>query len=193
MIGKTILSTYVIEKLEEETGFTTAYHICDSYTAGKNLPGDVLRSLTAQLLRSNLELAPFVFENYANKGLSPSLVRLRKLLPDLLATISSVRIIIDGLDEYPESDQRTILTDLITLSKSTSGQCRIIFSNREGQLINKMLNNRPVISLKDESVEVNNDIAVYVKARLAEFRLRFGDALIDRIENRICTKADGEN
>jgi hypothetical protein len=116
--GKTILCTYIIRCMQEEGVFTTVYHICNSYTTGKDLRGEVMRSIAAQLLQGNLELAPFVFENYANKGLEPSISRLRKLLPELLGTIPSVRIIVDGLDEYPESEQTKILTELIALTKA---------------------------------------------------------------------------
>ena len=150
-----------------------------------------MRSITAQLLRSNLDLAPHIFENYANKGLSSSIVRLRKLLPELLETIPSVRIIIDGLDEYPEPDQRTILGEFIGLSKSSGGQCRILFSNREGRTINKTLSSRPTVSLKDQHADVNKDIEMYVRAKLLDFRERFDGRLVDQIERNITTKADG--
>jgi hypothetical protein len=186
------LSTFVIERLADETGFTTAYHICNSYTTGKNLLGEILRSITAQLLRTNLDLAPYIFENYANKGLPPSIVRLRKLLPELLATIPSIRIIVDGLDEYPETDQRTILTELIPFTKaSSSGQCRILFSNREGTQINKTLTSKPTISLRDQYIDINKDIEAYVHSSLEEFRDRFGNHLINQVESRITAKADG--
>jgi hypothetical protein len=191
--GKTILSTYMIKQMQEEQGFTTAYHICNSYTTGKNLLGEILRSITVQFLRSNLELAPFIFDNYANKGLAPSIVRMRKLLPELIATLSSIRIIVDGLDEYPESDQRIILTDLLALSKLPGSQCKILFSNREGKQINKSLTGRPTISLRDQD-DVNKDIETYVHANLDSFRGGPLDNhnLIDWIEHEIVRKANGK-
>jgi hypothetical protein len=146
-----------------------------------------------QLLRANLDLAPYIFERYANKGLAPNIVRLRKLLPELLGTIPSVRIIIDGLDEYPEPDQRMILTDLLALSKSTGANCRVLFSNREGSLINRTLGGRPTISLRDQNADVNKDIELHVHSRLKAFRARFGDALINKIERQIVEKADGSS
>ncbi|KAH6711796.1 hypothetical protein BKA61DRAFT_693710 [Leptodontidium sp. MPI-SDFR-AT-0119] len=167
--GKTILSTYMIKQMQKEEGFKTAYHICNSYMTGKNLLGEILRSITVQFLRSNLELAPFIFENYANKGLAPSIARLRKLLPELIATLSSIRLVIDGLDEYPESDQRIILTDLFALSKLPGSQCKILFSNREGKQINKSLTGKPTISLRDHG-DVSKDIKTYVRANLDSFR-----------------------
>lgn len=191
--GKTILSTYMIKQMQEEEGFTTAYHICNSYTTGKNLLGEILRSITVQFLRSNLELAPFIFENYANKGLAPSIVRMRKLLPELIATLSSIRIIVDGLDEYPESDQRIILTELLALSKLAGSQCKILFSNREGKQINKSLTGKPTISLRDQD-DVNKDIETYVHATLESFRggPLDNNHLIDWIERAIVQKANGK-
>ncbi|KAH9216233.1 hypothetical protein DL95DRAFT_522785 [Leptodontidium sp. 2 PMI_412] len=184
--GKTILSTYMIKQMQKEEGFTTAYHICNSYMTGKNLLGEIFRSITVQFLRSNLELAPFIFENYANKGLAPSIARLRKLLPELIATLSSIRIVIDGLDEYPESDQRIILTDLFALSKLPGSQCKILFSNREGKQINKSLTGKPTISLRDHG-DVSKDIETYVRANLDSFRGGPLDenSLIDWIERMV--------
>jgi len=194
-IGKTILSTYMIKRLkeEDEKSFTTAYHICNSYTTGKNLLAEILRSFTLQFLRDNLELAPYIFENYANKGLAPSIVRMRKLIPELLATIPSIRIIVDGLDEYPEPDQRIILSELVGLSKISSGQCKILFSNREGATISKILAGKSTINLRDNSAEVNKDIEAYVHIHpeIVKFRAPFGDHLIDELEHKIVKKADG--
>src|ERR1700722_16301918 len=81
--GKTILCTYLIENIQRERHITTAYYICNSYTNGKNLAAEVMRSLTLQLLRQNIELAAYVFENYANKGFPPSVAHLRNLLKNL--------------------------------------------------------------------------------------------------------------
>lgn len=185
------MSTYVIKYLQEQGGVTTAYHICNSHTTGKNLLSDILRSIADQLLRANLDLAPYIFDNYANKGLAPSVVRLRKLIPELIGTVSSVRIIIDGLDEYPEHDQRAILTDLLSLSKSPGGNCRVLFSNRESTLISRTLGGKPTISLRDQDVDISSDIRLHVHARLKEFRALYGNHLINKIEEDIVSKADG--
>jgi hypothetical protein len=56
--GKTILSTYIIRCMQQEAGFTTAYHICNSYTIGKNLRGEIMRSIAAQLLQAISNLPP---------------------------------------------------------------------------------------------------------------------------------------
>ncbi|TVY25509.1 Vegetative incompatibility protein HET-E-1 [Lachnellula hyalina] len=189
--GKTILSTHIIRQMKEEGRFTTVYHICNSYTTGKHLLGELMRGVIVQLLRADRDLAPYIFENYANKGLAPSAARVKGLLEKLVQAIPSIRIIVDGLDEYPLSDQRTILNELLSLSKLPGGQCRILFSNRESENINRRLNGKPTISLRDENVDLKKDIGLYVHAELDSFRGDFGNDLIDRIERQIVAKADG--
>jgi len=151
-----------------------------------------MRGVIVQLLRANRDLAPYIFENYANKGLAPSAARVKGLLENLVQAIPSIRIIVDGLDEYPLSDQRTILNELLSLSRLPGGQLRILFSNRESENINKRLNSKPTISLKDQKVDLKKDIELYVHAELDSFRGDFGNDLIDRIEREIVAKAKGE-
>lgn len=180
--------------MEEKGDFTTVYHICNSYTTGKDLRGEILRGIAAQLLQDpdNRELAAYVFENYANKGLEPAIPKLRKLLPELLKTIPHVRIIIDGLDEYPESEQLKILNEMISLTKVDGNQCRVLFSNREGEKIDKILGGRPTISLRDQHAEVKRDIDISVRASLTELRTRFEGGLIDQVHRRIVEQANGK-
>jgi len=152
-----------------------------------------MRSLTLQLLRANRDLTPHIFDNYANRGLAPSIMHLRRLLPELLATISSVRFCMDGLDEYPESDQRAIIQELLSLSKSSSGHFRILFSSREGIQIDRAMRGRPTISLKDEYTDVEKDIERYVHGNLEELEVLFPAGLIRNIQNRMVSKAKGQS
>lgn len=186
------MSTYVIEQMQEQGGFTTAYHICNSYTVGKDLRGEILRSFAAQLLQSNQDLAVHVFEHYANKGLEPAIPKLKRLLPELLMTIKDVRFIIDGLDEYPELEQSKILAELIQLTKEPNSQCRVLFSNREGKQIDRVLNVKPTISLQDQHDDVNKDIDVFVQFSLENLRSSFGDVLIGQVQRHIVERAKGE-
>ena len=189
--GKTVLCSYVINSLREESDITAPFYICNSYTSGKNLLSEILRSLTAQLLRKNKELAPYIFDEYANTGLAPSIAHLRNLLPDLLKTIPKVRMCIDGLDEFPDGEQRKIIQELSNLSKASNGQFRILFSSREVALIERAMKGRPLISLKSEEVAVRTDITAYVRDRLSSIRDEFDGSFVSHIEKQIVTKAKG--
>jgi hypothetical protein len=191
--GKTILCTYLIENIQREQQITTVYYICNSYTNGKNLAAEIMRSLTLQLLRQNMDLAGYVFENYANKGFAPSVAHLRTLLRSLLSTIPTTRICIDGLDEYPTSEQRSTLQELLTLAKLPGGHCRILFSSRDVDNIRKALEKKPTISFRDEKDALDKDIQAYVRGAMANVRERFRShpRLLEDIERRIIAKADG--
>jgi hypothetical protein len=148
-----------------------------------------------QLLRQNMELAGYVFENYANKGFPPSLAHLKTLLKNLILTIPATRICIDGLDEYPPTDQRSILTELLALTKTSNNLCRILFSSRDVESIRRALQSKPIISFRDEKDALERDIRAYVHDALNDVREEFKShtQLLDEIENKIIAKADGKS
>ena len=119
--------------------------------------------------------------------------QLRKLLPELLDTISAIRIIIDGLDECQEKMQKPIMQELLTLCKSSDGHCKVLFSSREGVAISKILRRKPYISLKDEKKDVDTDIQLFTNRSLEELRHRFDSKCGDDIEKPVVKKANGEN
>ena len=190
--GKTILCSWIINSLREESHITAPFYICNSYTNGKILLSEILRSLTAQLLRRHKDLAPYVFDKYANTGLSPSTPHLKNLLNDLLTTIPTVRMCIDGLDEFPDNDQRKIITELSALSRASRGQFRILFSSREVALIEHAMRGKPLISLNVEKLSVRSDICAYVHDRLSSIRDSFDENFVAEIERQVVEKAKGE-
>jgi hypothetical protein len=105
--------------------------------------------------------------------------------------IPSIRVILDGVDEYPASDQTAILTELLSLSKSSGGTCKILISSRISVQIKKVLSSKPTISLRDYHEEVQRDIHAYVCERLRALRGRFSDRLIDTVETKVMERADG--
>jgi hypothetical protein len=191
------LSSFLIQSIQQDSAFTSIYYICNSYTTGKNLLEEILRCFICQLLRANLDLAPYIFENYANKGkyakkgFASAIVWLRRLIAELLDIIPSVQVILDGIDEYPESDQRAILMELLSLSMSCSGTCKILISSRISVQIKKVLSSQPTISLRDYNEEVQGDIRAYICEGLRGLRGRFSDQLIDTVETKVLERADG--
>lgn len=178
-----------------EEHVTTAYHICHRYTGGKDLSTEIMKSLIIQLLQKNVELAAYAFEDYANKGFRPSVLHLKALLKSLVQTIPATRIFIDGLDEYPASDQRSILIQLLELTKSPNIPCRVLFSSRDVGNIRRALQNKPTINFRDEKEMVERDIKAYVHSAISELRDVFKShpQVLDDIENTVISKADGKS
>ena len=191
--GKTILCAYIVEKLQQESHTTTAYLICNSYTKGKDTVAETLRSLAAQLLQTNLDILPYAFENYANKAFSASVSNVRRLLLEILAIIPNTRICIDGLDEYLQSQQRSILTELLQFAKASGSQCKVLISSRDVPTIAKQLRNKPLLSFRDEQSGVDDDIESYLKEHLQDLleRLEGNEGVMHEVLSELRLKADG--
>lgn len=189
-----MLTSHVIENLRENPDFTTIFFFCNSHTDKTDLCSHVLRTLILELLRSQRHLTSHIFEQYARQGRTPSLGQIKKLLPDLLSAVSSVRIAIDGLDECLEKDQKAILTELLSAVKASTSPCKIFVSSRAETFISKVLRQRPTISLteKMEKVKVDEDIQEYVRHSLMGLRDTFTGELVDDVERTVVRKAQGK-
>ncbi|KAG4441376.1 hypothetical protein IFR05_003133 [Cadophora sp. M221] len=191
--GKSVLTSHVIQNLRENLDFTTVFFFCDSRTDKVDLCSQVLRTLILELLRSQHHLTSHIFEHFARQRQTPSLGQIKKLLPDLLSAVSSVRIVIDGLDECQEKDQKAILTELLSAAKASTSTCKIFVSSRAETFISKALRKRPTISLteKREREKVDEDIRDYVRHSLIALRDTFPGTLVDDVERTVVRKAQG--
>ena len=155
-----------------------------------------MRSLTAQLLRCNRDLSAYVYDEYICEGLTSSVPQLKKLIPALLLGIPSVRIIIDGLDEFDHKVQSQILNDVIPFASASDGAvCKILVASRDITPIARHLSKRPIISLHKEHVAVNAAMRSFVQHSLIDIRRNLSDMDVDNsiteIEHDLMEKADG--
>jgi hypothetical protein len=191
LIGKSVLCSYIVSFLQARPGITTAYFFCDCHNEGRDILSEILRTLALQILRAHKDLVPHVFETYANRGLTPSITQLKKLLSEFLVAVPSIRIVIDGLDECSDSDQKIILKEAVSLFTGSEGRCKILISSRECVHISKRLRNKPMISFTERRAEINGDIKLYVSQALEELRHRFGRQIVNDVEQKILEKAAG--
>ncbi|KAH7343012.1 hypothetical protein BKA65DRAFT_587311 [Rhexocercosporidium sp. MPI-PUGE-AT-0058] len=191
--GKSVLTSHVIQKLRENSDFTTVFFFCNSRTDSVDLCSQVLRTLILELLRSQHHLTSHIFEHFARQRQTPSLGQIKKLLPDLLSAVSSVRIVIDGLDECQEKSQKVILTELLSAAKASTSTCKIFLSSRVETFISKAMRKKPIISLteKREKTKVDEDIRDYVRHSLMPLRDNFPGTLVDDVERTVVRKAQG--
>ncbi|KAI8624519.1 hypothetical protein F5Y19DRAFT_312512 [Xylariaceae sp. FL1651] len=107
--GKTILSSIVVNYLEQQLGCNTAvaYIYCD-YKEQKSQSAEVLiASLLGQLAKADVESTSILFSQrklYERKGSRPTLVEWGKMLQNEIRRFSRVFIVIDALDECAEKD-----------------------------------------------------------------------------------------
>ncbi|KAH6703303.1 hypothetical protein BKA61DRAFT_636254 [Leptodontidium sp. MPI-SDFR-AT-0119] len=164
------------------------YFFCNSQESG-NICSQILRTIALQLLRRNLDLASLIANQYVYQGASCGMAQLRILLPEMLETIDSTRIIIDGLDECSEVEtQMSILKDLQRLLGKDVG-CKIIISSRREVKIAEKLSGKPQIQL-DGRKEVELDIGLYVKYEVGSIKTTDPEVRA-KIESILVEKANG--
>jgi Cdc6-like AAA superfamily ATPase len=131
-------------------------------------------------------------------GAVTKLGKTKELLANLLRSLETTYILLDGLDECADKDQKQILMELSNLipadskAKENSPKLKILVCSRETKEIARKLNKVPQISLTNEDRYVSQDIASFVKSSLAELKDRFQDNIVDEIQDIVVKKADGK-
>jgi hypothetical protein len=144
---------------------TVLYYFCNNYRSSTtNNLVVILRSFCGQLLRANSELAPYIYEEYVGNGSTPSVQNLQEILPKILSGFKSIRMIVDGLDEW---DQSLISKMLKALMRFTShdglGKShKLLFSSRDVPQIGRVLSKKSVLCLSDERRAIDAAIAIFV-------------------------------
>ena len=188
ILGKSVLCSHVISSLRAARKSTTLYYFCNSYHGDRNLCATIFRTLILQLVRGNVDFASHISDDYIAKCLSCSMAQLKALLPTLLNATVSTRIIVDGLDECEDKQQRQVLQELLKLS---GDRCKLLISSRDGGSISKILKKKRRIALGDCRADVDADIRLYTSQALTELRERFDSEIIIEINQSVAEKAGG--
>lgn len=174
------------------------FYFC-SYQASKQpKSAGILQTLVAQLLRSNNDLASYVYDEYIIKGCAPSIPQVRSLFQNLLNAVPSVRVVIDGLDELREQDQSRMLADMLPLatSKNSGSVCKILISSRDTPVVADIMSKHPKIHLNQERTAIDTSIKSFVHHEINLLSAQIGEidakADMNDIEQEFLEKADGE-
>jgi len=189
--GKSVICSKVIEHIQETNDTAVIFYFCQHQQSSQRQTNEILRSFTAQLLVANNDMAPYILETFANHGLTPSKKNLRLVFEKMIASLSSVRIVVDGLDEWPQSDQEEVMDDLLRIKGPKPGVCKLLISSRKLTTISKLLQAKPTLRLDDNADNVQAAIAAFIHKQFAPLREQFRSNMIDELESRILRKADG--
>jgi hypothetical protein len=145
--------------------------------------------MALQLLRSHLDLASLIVNEYVDRLLNCSTKQLRILIPQILELVPCTRLVIDGLDECSLGDQKEVLREIQSLCVRPSVRCKILISSRREVYIREKLSSSQHIPL-EEREEVQSDIRLYVKYKMTKLRTSNVD-LRSEIESLLVEKANG--
>ncbi len=167
------------------------FYFCSHHQTSQSQANVILRSFATQLLAANAELASYILDTFASQALRPTKKHLGVILEKLITSLSSVRIVVDGLDECAPSEQEGILEDLLRIKGPVPGACKILLSSRKLPSICKLLQAKPTLRLDDHAESVNSTIMSFVHQRLGPLRQNFDSVKIDELEGEIIAKANG--
>jgi len=196
-IGKTVLASTIIEACEEMHQFDTAYFYCRSGDLETNSPTSIMRALLAQCVRRKGELMPYLDEQRRNDR--EPLLRweiARRLMDTVCRESQRLYIILDGVDECPPEQRKSILSQLSTIVKEVDqkqpSKVRLLIVSQNELDIRRALTNFDEFELLPKHNK--DDIAAFVSGWVTRIQQRFELTAeqTDHIHALTCLKAKGE-
>jgi hypothetical protein len=170
--GKTVLATYLLEKLLPES--IVLFFFCNGNDQDKRTPESVVYTLLGQILdhpalsalqgvASNVLLP--LYQLGAEKR-SLSLDMLCKSLKDAISLLPATAILLDGVDELVQDGQnrRLLLETLLNLGTSRSQPLRILFLSRTEDELEQVFAKVPSIPIT--SSDIQNDVQTFLASEL---------------------------
>jgi hypothetical protein len=102
-----------------------------------------------------------------------------------LACHISRSVVIGGLDECSEADQKEFLTHGLRLLTGPGIKCKILLASQECANISGALRKVPTISLSERTEHIEKDIKHFIRQSLLDLRKSWQIILIDTIEQMI--------
>lgn len=186
--GKTILTSLIIENLQERKVCPVLFFYCKHNQPEKTVFTGILRGLLAQLLCEDTALAFYLYEICASKdqvGVSTMLEQLAEIAFNSKATSL---VILDGLDECKPGEAEKVLSwfksRLQDTKQADHGHIRLLCVGQRVEVLQRMLSSAADIALENASHQ--GDIEQYVKEQACNIREVFDISSL--IEAEIVTR-----
>lgn len=195
--GKSVLCATIVEdtmKLKDTSKTAVAYFYFDFNDKQKQDFGKCLCSLISQLSMQLAQAPGSLLDVYGqcqNGQHQASPEQLAAVLLQICRSFEDIYLILDALDECP--DREDLLEWIASLTTTYSTSLRIVVLSRKERDIDDALRGVPGRKLTIEDAKVDDDIRVYVKARLASDlkHKKWDETLQKLIEQVLMEKANG--
>ena len=177
--GKTVLAGQAVEQVGKismgDTNTTIVYYFFTSERKDSLSPHTFIRSCLYQIIRTK-ELTPFIRESLEkivvgkSGGQETEIEEIERLLIAICSTIEKIILVIDGMNEAEQPDQRKVLRFLKTLTESTATIKLFITSQPELDL-HRIFGEGSVIHVGIKPQDNSTEIEKFVDSRIEkEFR-----------------------
>ncbi|CAG8379268.1 unnamed protein product, partial [Penicillium salamii] len=170
--GKTIITSIVIDDLDQEfRGDPTigiAYVYCTFKQHGSQKINDLLAALLKQLAGQCQPLPQCIkelYENHIKTGTRPSTNEISALLNTIVATFSKIFIIVDALDECEASCRLQFVSEIFELQKLHSAN---IFAT--SRFISDMMERFKHAAVSLEIRATDEDVGIYLEGQMEQLR-----------------------
>ena len=175
----------------------TIFFFSDANSGTRNCSVALLRSLAAQLLAQNLELADVAYQIEVQSGQPRAtsttyLTRILQSLLDANTNFDIVTIVIDALDECSDMEESGVLDFFLRLVGKVQPKLRLLLSSRIEPGLRDRLKNYPKISVTPE--KTYTDIETYIRTTLKDSNmanLQEG-RLLSHITEQLTSKSNGQ-
>lgn len=192
--GKTMMTAIVIHDLTthfiQDQSVGLAYIYCEFRHKDEQRLEDLLASLLKQLCQDRPFLPDIVrhfYNRHKNKRTRPLLEELIQALVSVTVMYSRVFIAVDGLDECQTSDG--CLAGFLSQLANLQTQCsvNIFATSRSIPQVLKAFHSSTKLEIRAH----DQDIRIYLNARISQLQHTFLASHVEEIHNSITTAADG--
>lgn len=169
------------------------------------MSSNLLRSLISQIIQKHQDLAIYVHDIYFKSHPVPSKKALLGLLTELIPGLSSVRLVVDGLDEWDPREQKDLIKDLMQMLSTDrdSHICKILFASRNTADISRSLLKKGIpavaisLSATNEEVSISRSINDFVDNRLSDLPEHVDDldpdaSIVAQVKAAVLEKSQGK-
>jgi hypothetical protein len=194
--GKTMIASGVIHYIETEIldpalDRNLAYAFCDYKAERDQTIAQLLGAILQQLVQNNLRLADpllILYDNHIEKKTFPNIGEILSAIKEVMDEHTAVYIVVDALDECPQTDRkrRQLLESLLNLSAS-SGVLNLLVTSRFVPEIVEKFKGSETLEVKASE----GDIRKYIRSHFDDFRARIDDNTRTKIEDAVVKTTDG--
>ena len=196
--GKTVIASLIIEEMKNIDSVYVGFFYCKYSDNQKKTFTDILRSILVQLVQRNEELLSYVYDACCSTSelTMNSQILLKRLVETSLRSCPNTCIIIDGIDECEEMEEKkTVAWFLATcenVTKDNGETIRLLFVSQRDKVTESLLAQAAVISL--DSKYHQEDIQKYARHWSLKIQRKFeipGNSA-SKIGTVVAARAKGE-
>jgi hypothetical protein len=201
--GKSTICSSLVQHAEAKA-VHVFYYFCSSLGHSLDGPNRLLRSLVSQVVQKHQDLAVYVHDIYFKSHPVPTKKTLLGLLLELLRGLGSVRLVVDGIDEWNPRDQKDVLKDLTQMLSTNKSLniCKVMIASRDTLDTSRILRkdkSAVTISLSDgdEGAAVTHSITHFVNTKFSSLPDHFDEldpdaSILADVKQTLLSKSHGK-